>query len=501
MGTKFYYSSLTKEAQECVFQILRKNDRTLLFYRLYNHVKEIEDNVIIRGETEKIIGVSRPGEKYIFYVVADVDGLSIKFRSQSRIPFVSNDTPRLVDLARNETEQAKSDPELFTIKRKPGEGSDSADINGNSIGTIQIDDEPFFSKFQLNPEEYHDVILKKHEFSTRAYNCLMRSKINTVEDLLKQSERSLSKIRNLGKTTRIEIVDWISLFASDGGKIVETTTSEREESDGSSFAEREIGGQLTDSEICSKIRMETYAWLNLAELAIQSECVSFEDCEDFCRQLKEWGTRLISSISNIPDRNREIARQRLVLNWSLNKIGDEIGLSRERVRQVCIKVKQRIDLRVFRYPEESVIDSLRQLKSVMMTPDESEILVCLKHAYNNNKDLCDIAFSILIPKDERRDFLEKMLGAPGPYYERPQALKEESTKSQTSVLPKEPDIQTGRYCPRCGSELLIRLARRGPNAGNQFVGCSAFPQCRYAESLSLREAYALGIAIPNKSGD
>ncbi|MBP3217580.1 MAG: topoisomerase DNA-binding C4 zinc finger domain-containing protein, partial [Lachnospiraceae bacterium] len=132
---------------------------------------------------------------------------------------------------------------------------------------------------------------------------------------------------------------------------------------------------------------------------------------------------------------------------------------------------------------------------------ESEILVCLRHAYNNNRDLCDIAFSILIPKDERRAFVEKMLGAPGPYYERPQELKEESTKSQTSVLPKEPDIQTGRYCPRCGSELLIRLARRGPNAGNQFVGCSAFPQCRYAESLSLREAYALGIAIPNKSGD
>ena len=46
MGTKFYYSSLTKEAQECVFQILRKNDLTLLFYRLFNHVKEIEDNVI-----------------------------------------------------------------------------------------------------------------------------------------------------------------------------------------------------------------------------------------------------------------------------------------------------------------------------------------------------------------------------------------------------------------------------------------------------------------------
>ncbi|APE06893.1 MAG: DUF2034 domain-containing protein [Alteromonas sp.] len=36
-------------------------------------------------------------------------------------------------------------------------------------------------------------------------------------------------------------------------------------------------------------------------------------------------------------------------------------------------------------------------------------------------------------------------------------------------------------CPRCGSELVERQAKRGTNAGNTFLGCSSFPKCRYTE--------------------
>jgi restriction system protein len=37
-------------------------------------------------------------------------------------------------------------------------------------------------------------------------------------------------------------------------------------------------------------------------------------------------------------------------------------------------------------------------------------------------------------------------------------------------------------CPRCGKTLVLRTARRGKNAGQQFYGCSGFPDCRYARS-------------------
>ena len=34
-------------------------------------------------------------------------------------------------------------------------------------------------------------------------------------------------------------------------------------------------------------------------------------------------------------------------------------------------------------------------------------------------------------------------------------------------------------CPRCGSPLVLRTAKKCANAGGQFYGCSAFPSCRY----------------------
>ena len=33
-------------------------------------------------------------------------------------------------------------------------------------------------------------------------------------------------------------------------------------------------------------------------------------------------------------------------------------------------------------------------------------------------------------------------------------------------------------CPRCGNAMVLRTARRGPNAGGQFWGCSGYPRCR-----------------------
>ena len=38
-------------------------------------------------------------------------------------------------------------------------------------------------------------------------------------------------------------------------------------------------------------------------------------------------------------------------------------------------------------------------------------------------------------------------------------------------------------CPKCGGELVLRTARKGPNAGKQFYGCSRFPGCRYTRDV------------------
>jgi ATP-dependent DNA helicase RecQ len=36
----------------------------------------------------------------------------------------------------------------------------------------------------------------------------------------------------------------------------------------------------------------------------------------------------------------------------------------------------------------------------------------------------------------------------------------------------------GRVCPKCGAEMELRMAKKGPNAGKQFWGCSKYPICR-----------------------
>jgi ssDNA-binding Zn-finger/Zn-ribbon topoisomerase 1 len=51
---------------------------------------------------------------------------------------------------------------------------------------------------------------------------------------------------------------------------------------------------------------------------------------------------------------------------------------------------------------------------------------------------------------------------------------------------KEKDVSknvktTEKICPKCGKPLVLRTAKKGENAGNQFWGCSGFPKCWYRE--------------------
>ena len=37
-------------------------------------------------------------------------------------------------------------------------------------------------------------------------------------------------------------------------------------------------------------------------------------------------------------------------------------------------------------------------------------------------------------------------------------------------------------CPKCGSNLLERTAKNGPNAGRKFLGCKNYPRCRFTKN-------------------
>ncbi len=52
--------------------------------------------------------------------------------------------------------------------------------------------------------------IEEIEFSVRAYNCLKRANINTVQDLIDKKESEVNKIRNLGKKSLKEVIDKVS---------------------------------------------------------------------------------------------------------------------------------------------------------------------------------------------------------------------------------------------------------------------------------------------------
>lgn len=69
--------------------------------------------------------------------------------------------------------------------------------------------------------------------------------------------------------------------------------------------------------------------------------------------------------------------------------------------------------------------------------------------------------------DNRKDYLEKF------------------NKLVEEVKNKEPQISSESdelICPRCGNKLVLRVAKKGQNIGNQFYGCSSYPECRYIKN-------------------
>jgi len=71
----------------------------------------------------------------------------------------------------------------------------------------------------------------------------------------------------------------------------------------------------------------------------------------------------------------------------------------------------------------------------------------------------------------------------------PKSVIDQRARAQSSTQPAQaapptarpqpvPPSQSRVSCPRCGSPMVRRTARRGRNAGNQFWGCSRYPQCK-----------------------
>lgn len=61
---------------------------------------------------------------------------------------------------------------------------------------------------------------------------------------------------------------------------------------------------------------------------------------------------------------------------------------------------------------------------------------------------------------------------------------EMTTKIATEAIQAIQSIQEmHKPCPKCGSQLVKRKAKRGKNIGQEFYGCATFPKCRYVQNI------------------
>ena len=56
-----------------------------------------------------------------------------------------------------------------------------------------------------------------------------------------------------------------------------------------------------------------------------------------------------------------------------------------------------------------------------------------------------------------------------------------ATNIQSSEIAMVSDVEPNepQSCPKCQSYLVKRVAKKGKNAGNKFIACSAYPKCRF----------------------
>ncbi|MHB1100945.1 MAG: NERD domain-containing protein [Burkholderiales bacterium] len=58
----------------------------------------------------------------------------------------------------------------------------------------------------------------------------------------------------------------------------------------------------------------------------------------------------------------------------------------------------------------------------------------------------------------------------------------ETRRQHLDSLKKRRDSTT--HCPKCGADLVERMMKSGERAGQKFLGCSAFPKCRFTRPVS-----------------
>lgn len=64
-------------------------------------------------------------------------------------------------------------------------------------------------------------------------------------------------------------------------------------------------------------------------------------------------------------------------------------------------------------------------------------------------------------------------------------LRESSLSRKDHIRSLKIRHSSTSICPKCGSNLIVRTAKQGPNTVRKFLGCEKYPKCRFTRDSSL----------------
>lgn len=108
-----------------------------------------------------------------------------------------------------------------------------------------------------------------------------------------------------------------------------------------------------------------------------------------------------------------------------------------------------------------------ELKDIQLMSDNvyvcyySNLKKTVKQIWNNSPDLYN--------EEEIKDIYFKLSSLDN---------SRETRRNHINNIYSKPNV-----CPKCGNSLVVRTAKRGVNAGQQFYGCSNYPNCRYTRNI------------------
>lgn len=177
--------------------------------------------------------------------------------------------------------------------------------------------------------------------------------------------------------------------------------------------------------------------------------------------------------SMLPNRQKNqfynpIMQNRTHLRWMKQFVGDDIPLFS------IIVFSERCELKkVTVYSEDiKVIKRDRTYAAVRDIWDKSPDAVSgdkIDELYTKLKELTNVDAAI---KAAHVENIQKK------YKKNDDVAKVEAKNTEVQA-----DEGVDLICPKCGNKLVLRLAKKGDNAGNKFYGCSSFPKCRYIQNI------------------